>query len=146
MVFRCANCGAFNRVPEGRVGTPSCGRCRQALATTGAPQDVDAEGLARAIAASPVPLLVDFWAPWCGPCRMVAPTVEQVARAKAGRAVVLKVDTQAHPDAGARHGVRGIPTFVVFSGGQEVARQSGALPRAMLEALLEPAMAAAPPA
>ncbi len=135
-VFRCGSCGAFNRVPAGRTGAPSCGRCHQALALDGTPQEVDAAGLERAIAGSPVPVLVDFWAPWCGPCRMVAPTVEQVARAHAGRAVVLKLNTEAHPDGGARHGIRGIPTFAVFTGGREVRRQSGALPRAVLETLL----------
>jgi len=139
-VFRCGNCGAFNRVPAGREGAPSCGRCKRTLATDGAPQAVDVVGLERAIAGSPVPLLVDFWAPWCGPCRMVAPTVEQVARAHAGELVVLKLDTEAHADGGARFGIRGIPTFAVFRGGAEVGRQSGALPRPMLEALIESAL------
>jgi thioredoxin 2 len=128
-MFRCARCGAFNRVPERRPdGEPTCGRCQSSLDLSGAPQSVDAEGFARAVASSPVPVVVDFWAPWCGPCRMAAPIFEQVGRAQAGRALVLKVNTDEHPEPSARLGVRGVPTFIVFKGGREVARQSGVLP------------------
>lgn len=128
-MFRCAHCGAFNRIPATPpAGAPTCGRCKTGLDVSGAPQAVDADGLARAIASSPVPVLVDFWAPWCGPCRMAAPILEQVGRAQAGRAVVLKVNTEDHPEPSARLGIRGIPTFIVFKEGREVARQSGVLP------------------
>ncbi len=107
---------------------PTCGRCREDLDVSGVPQAVDASGFARAVASSPVPVLVDFWAPWCGPCRTAAPLLEQLGREQAGRVVVLKVNTDEHPQPSAQLGVRGIPTFVVFKGGAEVARQAGVLP------------------
>jgi len=128
-MFRCSACGAFNRVPDQRPGgAPTCGRCKGALDLSGAPQAVDAAGFERTIANSPVPVLVDFWAPWCGPCRMAAPILEQVGREQAGRVVVLKVNTDEHPEPSAKLGIRGIPTFIVFKDGAERARQSGVLP------------------
>lgn len=139
-MFRCAACGAFNRVPSARPsGVPSCGRCHGALDTTGKPQAVDGEGLARAVASSPVPVLVDVWAPWCGPCRMVAPVLEAVGHAQAGRVIVLKLNSDENSEAAARLNVRGIPTFVLYAQGREVARRSGAMPRAELERWLHEA-------
>ena len=133
-MFRCPACGAFNRVPlPPPPGQPGCGRCHGSLDTSGQPQEVNGEALSRAVVSSPVPVLLDLWAPWCAPCRAAAPVVEAVGRAQAGRAIVLKLNTEEHPEAAASLGVRGIPTFVLYSGGREVARRSGLMQRAELE-------------
>jgi thioredoxin 2 len=133
-MFRCPSCGAFNRVPASApAGTPSCGRCHGGLDMSGRPQEVDGEALSRAVASSPVPVLVDLWAPWCAPCRAATPVVDAVGRAQAGRLLVLKLNTEEHPQAAAALGVRGIPTFVVYAHGREVARRSGLLPRPEME-------------
>ncbi len=129
LVFRCTRCGAMNRIAVLVPGRePICGRCKVDLDTSGAPAPVDLDGLERAVAASPAPVLVDFWAPWCAPCRAFAPVLDRFAREQAGRFVVLKLDTEAHPDAGARFGIQAIPTLAAFRGGREVERVSGALP------------------
>ncbi len=129
LVFRCPRCGAFNRVGLVVPGRQAvCGKCKQDLETSGAPAHVDGPGLERAIASSPAPVLVDFWAPWCAPCRAFAPVLDAYARERAGELVVLKLDTEAAPEAGAEFSIQAIPTLVLFRGGREIERASGALP------------------
>jgi thioredoxin 2 len=129
LVFRCRPCGALNRIALLTPGRePICGRCKADLDTSGVPAAVDLTGLEEAVSSSPVPVIVDFWAPWCAPCRAFAPTLERFAREEAGRLVVLKLDTEAHPEAAARFGIQAIPTLAAFRGGREVERVSGALP------------------
>jgi len=131
--YRCAKCGGLNRVPKQRLADgPICGRCKSPLDASGAPQSVGEAELVKAIESSPVPVLVDFWAPWCGPCRMAAPVLDRIARSRAGRLIVLKLNSDDNPHASARHGIQGIPAFIMFQRGMEAARQVGLLPEPAL--------------
>jgi thioredoxin 2 len=116
-----------------------CGACKADLGPLDAAVDVDATTFDEVIANARVPVLVDCWAPWCGPCRSVAPEVQRLASEVSGRALVLKVNTDAHPALATRYGISGIPNFMVFSAGNVRAQQSGAMGRAALLRLLQQA-------
>ncbi len=131
----CPHCGAVNRVPAERLGDdPVCGRCGQALLDGGV-VELDEARFDAVVNATDLPVLVDFWAPWCGPCRMMAPQFEAAARQLKGRALLVKVNSDEAPRLSARYGIRSIPTLVKLSRGQEVQRQSGALPAAQIVAM-----------
>ena len=127
-VIRCPACGAMNRVRTERAAeaAPVCGRCKAALPEVAAgPIDASDATFAREVEAAEVPVLVDLWAPWCGPCRMLAPTLEQIAAEFAGRAKVAKLNIDENPVVTARLGVGSIPTLVIFKSGREVQRLVG---------------------
>ncbi|MEJ5212243.1 MAG: thioredoxin TrxC [Burkholderiales bacterium] len=123
----CPHCHAVNRVPGARLDQhPNCGKCHQPL-FTGHPVPLTAATFTKHIERNDIPVLVDFWAPWCGPCRMMAPQFEQAARLLEPRLRLAKVDTEAEQMLGAQYGIRSIPTLALFAGGREVARQAGAM-------------------
>jgi len=123
----CPHCQAINRVRQADLANaPDCGRCHQAL-FTGAPIALDTAGFERHLSRSQLPMLVDFWAPWCGPCRAMAPAFEQAARQLEPRVRLAKVNTDEAQELGARLGIRSIPTLALFAGGREIARQAGAM-------------------
>src|SRR5687768_13270649 len=137
----CASCGRLNRVDLARAADrPKCGACGRPIPLDRPVRLTDAE-FDRVVADSSVPVLVDFYADWCGPCKIMAPVLDQAARERAGSVLVAKVDTDANPGVSQRFGIRSIPTLVALRGGREVARELGAVPKPRLDALIDRAFA-----
>lgn len=139
VTMACSSCGTLNRVDLARAGDrPKCGRCGHSVPLD-RPVPATDQTLERILRDAAVPVLVDFYADWCGPCKIMAPVLEQIARERTGQALVAKLDTDQNPAMAARHQIRGIPTLVAFRGGREVQREVGAVPKPRLDALLDAA-------
>lgn len=143
LVLACPGCGQANRIVYARLTAHTrCGRCQADLPLASGVVEVPGEAEFVALTGqSALPVFVDFWAPWCGPCRMVAPEIERLAQLTAGETVVAKLNTEEVPTVAARFGIQSIPTFVVLRGGRELARTSGALPAVRLREWLHQALA-----
>lgn len=139
-MIRCPACGVTNRVPREKLEQglePVCGRCKSPLLESGKPIVVTDASFAAEVERSPLPVLVDMWAPWCGPCRMVAPVVEQLAAETGGRLRVAKMNIDENPVTAQRFNIRSIPALLVFRGGLEVDRIIGAQPKSAIAQRLE---------
>lgn len=139
--LRCQFCQSWNRIDVARAADrPKCGKCGKPILLD-RPIKLDEETFPRTVSESQVPIIVDFYADWCGPCKMMAPAVDQLASKYSGKAIVAKLDTDRAPQISQSFNIRGIPTTIVFSGGKEVARQSGAVPYGTLASMLDSALA-----
>jgi thioredoxin 2 len=138
MILTCPSCGKKNRSPATRLADDGrCGACKTPISPVSRPIDADPETFREITRDARVPVLIDFWAAWCGPCKMAAPEVEKTAREMSGRAIVLKVDTERWPQIAAEYDVRGIPNFAVVRGGLLLQQQAGVVPSAVMKGWLE---------
>ena len=144
VVLSCPGCGRSNRITFPTLTrTVRCPHCRTTLPAPSTPLEIDSTAtFDAAVASSALPLIVDFWAPWCGPCRAVAPELERVARNQAGQYLVVKVNTDALEDVAARFRIQSIPTLAVIAGGREIARTSGVRPAEDIETFARQALSA----
>jgi thioredoxin 2 len=140
LIVTCPQCGQNNRLAFERLdGRPRCAKCRNELPPPAQPIDIEEDGSFVALTTrSALPVLVDFWAEWCGPCKMIAPEIAKIATQLAGRAIVAKVNTEMLPQSARRFSVSSIPLLVVCRGGGEVARQAGAMPAASILKMIQP--------
>lgn len=139
-LIRCPACGTTNRVPREKIAEglhPVCGRCKTSLAIVSKPVTVTDATFPDEVERSPLPVLVDAWAPWCGPCRMIAPVIDQLAEELAGRLRVAKLNVDDNPATAARFDLRSIPTLLLIKGGREVDRIVGVVPKAEIARRLE---------
>jgi thioredoxin 2 len=136
ITIRCVSCGKWNRIDARRAGDkPKCGSCGTPVPLDH-PVPLNDETFDRVITGTDLPVLVDFYADWCGPCQMMAPAVEELARSTVGQALIAKLDTDASQKTASRYQIRGIPTSIVFRGGKEAKRQTGAVPLTALKGML----------
>jgi thioredoxin 2 len=143
-LIRCSYCGATNRVPRDKIQQglePVCGRCKRPLLQTNKPVTITDANFSAEVEQSPLPVLLDLWAPWCGPCRMVAPVIDALATEMAGRVRVAKLNVDENPSTAARFNVVGIPALLVLKGGREIDRIVGAQPKTEIVRRLERALA-----